>query len=131
MAAENGGNEAGMKYGRWATLAIGIATFVVGMVLLVSVFNMAKGVFGTIDQQLAQVKVASPKNPAAAGNDTQQVPSEGEKTVEAKPGGPGLGIVATSLGLKLFGLLVMGWIAAMIAARGAGLAAGALCQQKS
>ena len=131
MAAENGGNEAGLKYGRWATLAIGIATFVVGMALLVSVFNTAKSVFATIDQDLAQVKMASTKNPASASGENEQATNTGEKAVEAKPGGPGLGIVAASIGLKLFGLLIMGWIAALIAARGAGLAAGALCPQKN
>ncbi len=134
MAADNGQNAGGLKYGQWATLAIGVATFVVGMVLLVSVFNTARDVFGSIDQELAQVKmggpVRSPAGDAAASSPGESNQSQPSKTARARPGGPGIGLVAARLGLKLFGLLVMAWIAAMIAARGAHLAAGVLCPRK-
>ena len=125
-------DEPGLKYGRWATLLIGIATFVVGLALLVSVFNTAKAVLASIDQQIARVQTAPPVNSPAGENQTAAPAQDSHgKTVAARPAGPSIASIAAVLGLKLFGLLVLGWLAAMIAARGASLAAGALCPRQT
>ena len=131
MADEKGDNQDSIQYGRWTTLAIGVATFIVGMGLLISVFGMAKATFESVDQKLAAVKMAAPVKSPAAPSTNNTTTNENPPAAKARPGGPTLAVIAAGLGLKLFGLLVMGWIAAMIAARGAGLAAGALCREKS
>ncbi|MBC7287758.1 MAG: hypothetical protein H5T86_06880 [Armatimonadetes bacterium] len=138
MATENVQNRRSLQYGGWAALLIGVATFVLGIALLVSVFLTAKNVFASIDSQLAAVRPQRPVKSSADGSkqpttppapqSTQRKPDSHSATV--RPGGPTVANVAASIALKLFGLLVLGWIAAMIAARGAALATGIISSPK-
>jgi len=112
----------------WAAAGLGVAAFVVGLVLLFKVFGWGYEVFQGVDAAFGHVEAAAPvKSPGGpppdphAGN-----PSPSEPTVQAQPGGSGLLVVAAAFLAKLVGLLILGWIAAMMAAKGAGMVAAAL-----
>jgi hypothetical protein len=109
---------------------LGLLTFALGIGLLVAVFAWAHGVFQSIDTHLASVK-PSPAVSTTARVLAHHSPAGTHSTVVARPGPPALGLVAASLALKLLGALVLGWIAAMIAARGASLLSAAVYQPKS
>ncbi len=90
-------------------MLIGLLAFAAGVGMLVAVFVTALKIFGTID---TLVPAASNSGP-----------------VKAEPGFASLGRSAIWIVLKFIGLLVLGWIGSMVAARGAHLAHGALAAQ--
>lgn len=132
-----------------------MVTFAAGIAMLIMVFFWARDTFSTIDSSFAQIRsapayVAPPPRGAAVGaantagagaakpsaareagggtpsaRPTGAAPSPGG-AAQAQPGGPSTGIVAATLGLKLLGLLVLGLLAGMVAARGAHMVASAL-----
>lgn len=136
MTAEQPKERTSTASAAWGAVGLGFVAFVVGVVLLLKVFGWAYGVFSSIDASLARVAtvapVKAPPTPSVAA--TPNAGSEGSSgpqsrgTVKARPGGPSLGLIAASIGLKLVGLLILGWIAAMVAARGANMVAAALRQ---
>jgi hypothetical protein len=132
----------------WVAAGVGIATFVVGIALLVLVFTWARDTFAGIDDSFAAVKssppVAGPPPPAlpaatgpsakpagpgsgpANAAATMRDAAKGPPTVEGRPDGPGLGAVAATIAIKLLGLLVLGSLAGMVAGRGANMVGAAL-----
>jgi hypothetical protein len=119
----------------------GLLTFIAGIAMLILVFTWAHDTLGTIDQALAKVHVAkpvqappapqTPVQPGKPGAKAAQPPAPAPAppasvTAMPNPGGPSLAIVAVGLLLKLFGLLVLGILAGIVAARGAHMVAGAL-----
>jgi hypothetical protein len=125
----------------WMAAGTGLLTFIAGIAMLILVFTWAHDTLGTIDQALAKVHVAKPVQAPAMPQPLAQPGKPGAKSaqppapapaaaspasVTASPGGPSLAIVAVGLLLKLFGLLVLGILAGIVAARGAHMVAGAL-----
>jgi hypothetical protein len=107
-----------------AAQAVGLLVFLAGVAMIALVFSWTYGVFSGVDQQIAQVKPAAA---AAAG------PVLPEKSDNAKPPrvviasprvGPTLAEVSVTLLIKLVALFVLGWVASLVAARGAALATG-------
>lgn len=112
----------------WVAAGLGVAAFVVGLVLLFKVFGWGYEVFQGVDSAFGHVATAAPvRSPGGPSPDAPAAnPSPSGPTVEAEPGGTGLLIVAAVFVAKLVGLLILGWIAAMMASRGAGMVAAAL-----
>jgi hypothetical protein len=114
----------------WAAAGLGMVTFVVGVVLLIMVFQWAYTVFQGIDSSFDKVavttRVASPGSAARSGGANASL---SKPTVVAQPGSHGLLQTVAVTGTKLIGLLILGWIAAMIAARGAGMVAASLTRK--
>lgn len=122
----------------WLAAGVGLATFMVGIVMLSLVFTWARYTFASIDEQFAKVRaVAAERSPAPASAQRNSAaksgnsapagqPSKGNTTVEARPGGPSVGTIAAALAVKLLGLLVLGALAGMVAGRGANMVAAAL-----
>ncbi len=111
---------------RHILVMLGVVVFVVGIGLMVFVFNQAYIMFQGIDAQVSQV---TPATPVATPSSPE--PDQGQTVVVATPDtGPSLGEVAASLGLKLLGLLVLGWIAALIATKGIQMATTSGGQQQ-
>jgi hypothetical protein len=126
----------------WMAASIGLLTFLIGIGMLILVFTWAHETLSGIDQALAAVHIAKPVQapvpPLAlapgvrpAKPDAKPAPKPGPASpppasVTANPGGPSLTIVAVGLLLKLVGLLVLGILAGIVAARGAHMVASAL-----
>ena len=90
---------------------LGLLVFLAGIAMIVVVFTMVRGVFDGVDQQMAAVRVAS----AQASQSTD--------TITATPGtGPTFSEVGITVGLKMLGLLVLGWLGALVSSKGAQLA---------
>lgn len=93
---------------------LGLLVFLAGIAMIVVVFTMVHGVFDGVDQQMAAVRVAS----AQAAQDAQAT-----DTITATPGaGPTFSEVGITIGLKILGLLVLGWLGALVSSKGAQLA---------
>ncbi len=99
---------------RRSQLLAGMVVFILGVGLMLFVFVQALELFRGVDGQVAGVTttapVATPSNPAPAGAETA--------VIATPTAGLSLSQVAVSFGLKLVGLLVLGWIAALVAAKG-------------
>ena len=119
----------------WLAAGIGLATFMVGIVMLSLVFTWARYTFASIDGEFAKVRpgpavkasgppAKEPGSPKSGGGAAQAPPAGG--TVEARPGGASVGTIAAALAVKLLGLLVLGALAGMVAGRGANMVAAAL-----
>ena len=90
---------------------LGLLVFLAGIAMIVVVFTMVRGVFDGVDQQMAAVRLASAQ--AAQATDA----------VTATPGaGPTFSEVGITVGLKMLGLLVLGWLGALVSSKGAQLA---------
>ncbi len=90
---------------------MGLVVFLAGIAMIIVVFTMVRGVFDGVDQQMAAVRMASAQSSAAAD------------TVTATPGaGPTFSEVGITVGLKMLGLLVLGWLGALVSSKGAQLA---------
>ncbi len=125
----------------WMAAGTGLLTFIAGIAMLILVFTWAHETLTGIDQALARVPVAkpvqapaqppTPTQPGKPGAKPVQPPApalvpRASVTASPNPGGPSLAIVAVGLLLKLVGLLVLGILAGIVAARGAHMVAGAL-----
>ncbi len=87
---------------------LGLLVFVAGIAMIAVVFTMVRGVFDGVDQQMAAVRMAS---------------AQAADTVTATPGtGPTFSEVGITVGLKMLGLLVLGWLSALVSSKGAQLA---------
>jgi len=96
---------------------LGLLVFVAGIAMIIWTFAMVQGIFQGIDEQMLAVRTASPQAATASGE------SEGTKSVTVAPGqGPSFASVGMTIGLQMLGLLVLGWLGALVAARGAHLA---------
>ena len=108
----------------WTGAGLGLIAFVVGLILIVKVFGWAHEVFSGIDGQLAAVQVTAAVKSPQSPEGSQQ--STGDTSMAGQPGKGSLATVAVAIALKLLGLLVMGWLGAMIAARGASMVASVI-----
>ena len=91
---------------------LGLLVFLAGIAMIVVVFTMVRGVFDGVDQQMAAVRLAS-----------AQAAAQATDAVTATPGaGPTFSEVGITVGLKMLGLLVLGWLGALVSSKGAQLA---------
>jgi len=95
-----------------AGTAIGLVVFLVGIGMILMAFNVGYGLFASIDAQLLNVEYVS-------GLGAGSSESSGPTVASAGPDGPGLAEVGTALALKFVALLVLGWLGAMVASKGA------------
>ena len=107
---------------------VGLLVFVAGIAMIVLVFFWTYSLFSGVDQQIAQVKPAPAATPGPASPMTPEATpqtAKSPKIVIASPRtGPTLAEVSVALLLKLVALFVLGWVASLVAARGAALATG-------
>ncbi len=96
---------------------LGLLVFLAGIAMIVVVFTMVRGVFDGVDQQMAAVRVASAQAAQAAQG------TQATDTITATPGaGPTFSEVGITIGLKMLGLLTLGWLGALVSSKGAQLA---------
>ena len=91
--------------------ALGILVFLAGIAMIAAVFFWGYGLFMGMDEQVLGVRyveglTAGQSNP-------------GGDVALAEPAGPGLAEIAAVLGFKFIALLVLGWLGAMVASKGA------------
>ncbi len=91
--------------------AVGLVVFLAGVVMVVMVFVWGYNLFESIDDQMLSVHYAADLGP--------QQPAGEQPVAVANPGGPTLASVGVVLGLKFLALLVLGWLGAMVASKGA------------
>jgi len=108
---------------------LGLLVFAAGIAMIVIVFTWVRGVFDGIDEQVHGTHQAYVADLAARQQteEAEQMEEGGEgpgsDVVVATPGGgPTLATVGATLALKMVGLLVLGWLGALVAAKGAHLA---------
>ncbi len=95
---------------------IGLLVFLGGIAMIVFVFTLVQGVFEGVDDQMAQVRMASAQASAAAAE------AADSGSITAQPGGgPTFVDVGITIALKMLGLLVLGWLGALVASKGAHL----------
>ena len=107
---------------------LGLLVFLAGIAMIVFTFTQVRGIFDGIDAQMMQVRIASQQaqqqaasTPPSAGAEAGDQANPG--TVTVSPGqGPSFADVGITIGLKLLGLLVLGWLGALVASKGAHLA---------
>lgn len=107
---------------RWANYILGLLVFALGVILMLAAFywgyRMLQGVDGQIQSVQTTKAADNPATPAAK-------PGQKAPVVQATPppkGGPTLLEVASAAILKLVILLVLAFIGAMTASRGAQMA---------
>lgn len=93
---------------------LGIVVFLAGIVMIIMVFTWAHGLVTDIDAQVLDVQQIAPQA-------AEQAASE---DVVADPGARPLAVTGASLALQFLGLLVLGWLGAMVSSKGAELASG-------
>lgn len=105
---------------------IGLLVFVAGIAMIILVFTWVRGVFEGVDEQVQQVRQARVQAEALAAERAAELAEAGveaEEEVVATPyQGPTIADVGITVGLKMIGLLVLGWLGALVASRGAQLA---------
>ncbi|MGD9495110.1 MAG: hypothetical protein AB7Y46_02250 [Armatimonadota bacterium] len=112
---------------------VGILVFLAGIAMMVIVFTWVRGVFDSVDAQVQQVRTARAQAAAAereaqmatASETPAGVPaqSSAQSAVVATPQqGPTIADVGVTIALKMLGLLVLGWLGALVASKGAQLA---------
>ena len=99
-----------------AGTAIGLLVFLAGVTMIILVFSWGYGMFESIDSQTFAVASASSLAPDQPGSSAD--------IASAQPGGPTLASVGITLAVKFLGLLVLGWLGAMVASKGAEMTAG-------
>lgn len=111
MAGNDDSQGTGFQLGS-AGVAIGLIVFLAGIVMVVLVFMWGYDLLHSLDEQLIEVHYVSTLGPGQ--------PAESEAQVAAaEPGGPSIIQAATTVALKFLGLLVLGWLGAMVAGKGA------------
>ena len=105
---------------RTANQVLGLVVFVGGVALLLFVFVWAYALYQGINGEMfgAQPTVQQPQ---VAGTPPSKLPASGVVTARPGTSTPLLPAVAALLG-KLLALLVLGWLAALLASKGAALA---------
>ncbi|MCD6362189.1 MAG: hypothetical protein J7M38_15125, partial [Armatimonadetes bacterium] len=74
--------------------------------------------FDGVDEQIQQVRLESQQ-----AAETAQAAGADSEAVTVAPGqGPSFAYVGATIGLQMLGLLVLGWLGALVAAKGAHLA---------
>ena len=111
MGDNNTGGKAAKGF-QVASIATGLVVFLVGIGMILMAFNLGYGLFKSIDAQLLNVQYVS-------GLGAGSSESSGSTVALAGPGGPSLAEVGTALALKFVALLVLGWLGAMVASKGA------------
>lgn len=113
---------------------VGILVFIAGIAMIVMVFGWVRGIFDGVDEQVQRVRSARVQAAAAqreaqvaadaaAGDATDQGAAPPVQAVVATPNeGPTVADVGLTVGLKMLGLLVLGWLGALVASKGAQLA---------
>jgi len=111
---------------------IGLLVFLAGIAMIVLVFTWVRDVFDGVDTQVQQVRAARTQAEMAAAEAAADAQAEaslsgeagaGQDAVVATPNkGPTIGDVGITIGLKMLGLLVLGWLGALVASKGAQLA---------
>ena len=107
---------------------LGLLVFLGGVAMIVLVFTWVRGIFDGIDDQVqvvhrAYVADLKTRQQEAASENTDDAGENPQEVVVATPGaGPTLAEVAATIALKMLGLLVLGWLGALVAAKGAHLA---------
>jgi len=104
---------------------VGILVFLAGIAMIIMVFTWVRGVFDGVDAQIQQVRQAS--DAAAAAQVEAQATAEEAgldpgAVVVSPHEGPTIADVGMTVGLKMLGLLVLGWLGALVASKGAQLA---------
>ncbi len=109
---------------------VGLLVFIAGIAMIVMVFGWVRGVFDDVDAQVQDVRSArieaqsaaaaaqAEASAAAASEDA----AAGDVVVATPNKGPTVADVGLTVGLKMLGLLVLGWLGALVASRGAQLA---------
>jgi hypothetical protein len=106
---------------------VGLLVFIAGIAMIVTVFTWVRDVFDDVDAEVQAVRSArieTAEAMAAAQAEAAASAGDGETDiVVATPNqGPTMADVGLLVGLKMLGLLVLGWLGALVAARGAQLA---------
>ncbi|MFO8080732.1 MAG: hypothetical protein R6V07_10525 [Armatimonadota bacterium] len=107
---------------------IGLLVFIAGIAMIILVFTWVRDVFDTVDTQVQQVRTARVQAEAAGAEAAAEAQAAGDEVAEedvvvATPyEGPTIADVGITVGLKILGLLVLGWLGALVASRGAQLA---------
>jgi len=135
LAGEQQAAERGAKAFDIVGGIVGLLVFLAGIAMIVMVFSWVRGVFDGVDQQVQEVRTA--RAAAAAAEAAAQAEAEAlsemeeagepagasQTTVLATPHqGPTIADVGVAVGLKMLGLLVLGWLGALVASKGAQLA---------
>ena len=98
---------------------LGLLVFIAGIAMIIWTFTMVRGIFDGIDEQMLEVRAASQQAAANAADQAEADPD----AVTVSPGqGPSFAYVGATIGLQMLGLLVLGWLGALVAAKGAHLA---------
>ena len=107
---------------------LGLLVFLAGIAMIILVFTWVRGVFDGIDHQVslahrAYVTNLKTRQQAQDPPDSDQGGARaGQQPIVATPGaGPTVAEVAATIALKMLGLLILGWLGALVAARGAHL----------
>jgi hypothetical protein len=111
--ADNQIGGSGMQFSR-AGSALGILVFLAGIAMIITVFLWGYELFVSMDEEVLGVRYV--------GGLTAQQSAPGGDVASAEPGGPGLAEIAAVLGFKFIALLVLGWLGAMVAGKGAQMA---------
>ncbi len=108
---------------------MGILVFIAGIAMIVMVFGWVRGVFEGVDDQVQQIRTARVQAAAQAAADVAVADAANPgaeppaQAVVATPNqGPTIADVGLTVGLKMLGLLVLGWLGALVASKGAQLA---------
>lgn len=109
---------------------VGLLVFIAGIAMIVIVFTWVRDVFDSVDTQVQEVRVARTQAEMAAAEAQAEaelagetMSDEDEDVVVATPNeGPTIGDVGITIGLKMLGLLILGWLGALVASKGAQLA---------
>ncbi len=110
---------------------VGILVFIAGIAMIIMVFTWVRGVFDDVDEQVQQVRIAREAHAraqtraetAATATDPVDAAAPADGSVVARPyEGPTIAYVGVTIALKMLGLLVLGWLGALVASRGAQLA---------
>ncbi len=99
-----------------AGVTLGIFVFLAGIAMIVLVFTWGYGLFQSIDNEMFGVSYVSGLSTPAADGATANAAAD---VAAATPGGPSLLATGAVLALKLIALLVLGWLGAMVASKGA------------
>jgi len=105
---------------------VGLLVFIAGIAMIVLVFTWVRDIFDGVDAQVQEVRSAriqAEMAAAAAQAEARNEDAEGGEVVVATPNqGPTIADVGVTVGLKILGLLVLGWLGALVASKGAQLA---------
>lgn len=124
MSAEQPSKDGGARAFDIVGGVIGLIVFLVGIAMIVIVFTWVRGVFEGVDEQVQEVRAARAEIAAIEAEAAEAARAAGEEEVViATPHeGPTIADVGVTMALKMLGLLVLGWLGALVASRGAHLA---------